>query len=209
MNSISNKYHRRSIRLKGYDYSQEGFYYITICCQDKICRFGNVKNDKMILNDVGNIANNCWREIPNHFPNVILHEYIIMPNHIHGIIQLTTNDSLVVANNYSPENHDSLVRANNYSPLQCITTKNIITETNMGAKNVSPLHCKSPSQTIGSIIRGYKIGVTKWVRQNTDIYNLWQRNYHEHIIRNTKSYQSIVEYIVNNPVKWQEDEHYM
>jgi REP element-mobilizing transposase RayT len=96
-----NIHHRRSIRLKGYDYSQEGLYFITICCHDRICRFRKIESDEMILNDLGKIAQQCWLEIPQHFPHTILHEYVLMPNHIHGIIELTDT---VGAKNFSP-NH--------------------------------------------------------------------------------------------------------
>ena len=81
-------HHRRSIRLKGYDYSQAGLYFITICCYNRECLFGDVVNGEMVLNDAGKFADECWNYIPDHFPNAILHEYIIMPNHIHGIIEL-------------------------------------------------------------------------------------------------------------------------
>ena len=90
-------HHRKSIRLKGYDYSQKGLYFITICCHEKKHLFGKIINAKMILNDAGIYAKKCWLEIPSHFTNVILHEYVIMPNHIHGIIEL------VGANQYSPD----------------------------------------------------------------------------------------------------------
>ena len=79
-------HHRKSIRLKGHDYSQKGLYFITICCHEKKHLFGKIINEKMILNDAGIYAKKCWLEIPSHFTNVILHEYVIMPNHIHGII---------------------------------------------------------------------------------------------------------------------------
>ncbi len=166
---------RRSIRLKGYDYSQAGLYFITICCQNRTCMFGNIENGKMILNDAGKMALKCWNEIPEHFKHAQLHEYVIMPNHIHGIIELS--DIIPVG-------------AKNFSPLQ------------MPQQSPQPIIPSSPSKTIGSIVRGFKIGVTTWMRQNTDIYNVWQRNYYEHIIRNEKSYVRIAEYIINNPAKW-------
>src|SRR5690554_1371965 len=84
----SDRHHRKSIRLAGYDYSQAGLYFITICCQDKICRFGHVKNGTMVLNEYGQIAYNEWMKTPEIRPNVKLHEFVVMPNHIHGIIQL-------------------------------------------------------------------------------------------------------------------------
>ncbi len=142
--------HRRSIRLKGYDYSQAGLYFITICCHNKACLFGKIvgaKNNespKMVLNDAGKIANQCWVEISKHFPNSVLHEHIVMPNHVHGIIELISEP--VGAENFPPNKNmaNDFHRANDYLPL------------------------RSPSKTIGSIVRGFKIGVTKWFRNNTN-----------------------------------------
>lgn len=90
------EHHRHSIRLRGYDYSCSGLYFITICCQDRASIFGNVVSSSMILNDNGQIARQCWLEIPKHFPDVSLHEYIVMPNHIHGVVEI------VGANKHSP-----------------------------------------------------------------------------------------------------------
>jgi REP element-mobilizing transposase RayT len=226
----SNIHHRRSIRLKGYDYSQAGLYFITICCQDRACLFGeivgaenfppnkNMVNDvnganhyspnnespKMILNDAGKITNECWMEIPKHFPNAVLHEHIVMPNHVHGIIELISEP--VGAENFPPNKNGmndfppNKNRVNDYSP-----NKNGMNDVN-GAENFPPL--RVTSKTIGSIVRGFKIGVTKWFRNNADYKTIWQRNYHEHIIRNEKSYKTISEYIINNPAKWQYDKFY-
>jgi len=216
-------HNRRSIRFKGYDYTQAGLYFITICCQNRACLFGEIENGKMMLNDAGAIANDCWLNIPNHFPNAILHEYVIMPNHVHGIIEL------VGANHHSPEtNHHSpeTVGANNHSPVSKLHSpvsklhapknkknnnsvigdnraKNVSVIGDNRAKNVSPL--RSPSKTVGSVVRGFKIGVTKWMRQNTDTFYIWQRNYWEHIIRDDKSHENISQYIINNPTKWNND----
>ena len=204
------KHHRRSIRLQGYDYSQEGLYFITICCQDRAHLFGEIVDGKMILNDAGLQAKKSWQDIPNHFPNAILHEYIIMPNHIHGIIEF------VGANQYSPNNNSP----NNGSPNQTFSDNGNDVENNDKAKdlefvnrtkNFSPLPnatWRSPSKTIGSVIRGFKIGVTKWMRNNTTVVNVWQRNYYDHIIRNEQDYERISEYIKNNPILWKEDRFY-
>lgn len=199
------KHHRRSIRLQGYDYSQEGLYFITLCCHDRAHLFGEIVDGKMILNDAGLQAQKCWQDIPNHFPNAVLHEYIIMPNHIHGIIEF------VGANQYSP---------NNGSPNQTFSDNGNDVENNdkaknlelvNGTKNFSPLPnetWRSPSKTIGSVIRGFKIGVTKWMRNNTTVVNVWQRNYYDHIIRNEQDYERISKYIKNNPMLWKEDRFY-
>jgi putative transposase len=283
---------RHSIRLKGYDYSQAGLYFITLCCQDRLPLFGQIVRGnnapaQMILNNAGHIADKCWLEIPMHYPNVILHEYVIMPNHIHGIIEI------VGANNYSPandtnnhspaydannhlpvndtNNHSPITITNNHSPANDANIDSPITITNnhspvndtnnhspandannhspeivanhspetivndstvmnndnyapenvanndIRAKDISPLPpppTSSPSppngtsKTIGAMVRGFKIGVTKWMRQNTTVHDVWQRNYYEHIIRNEQSYVRIAKYIINNPVNWQEDKFY-
>ena len=161
------KYHRRSIRLKGHNYSLLGEYFVTICAKNRRCLFGNIVNDKMVLNDVGMAAERCLRQIPKHYPDAIMDEYIIMPNPVHIIIMINNN-----------------IGANNYSPLQ---------------KEKRP---HGTSRTIGAIIRGYKIGVTKWMRKNMHIHDVWQRNYYEHIIRNESELIKIQEYIVNNPKQW-------
>jgi REP element-mobilizing transposase RayT len=175
------KHHRRSIRLKGYDYSQPGWYFVTICTQNRAMLFGDVVNGKMVLNDAGRMVAQCWCDIPDHYPHVRLDKYIIMPNHVHGIIEITGD-----------EIDDTNVGAKNFSPQQ----------------NIQSPHFRSPSKTIGSIIRGFKIGVTKWFRQHTKIHTVWQRNYYEHIIRNENDLNRIRKYIIENPLKWQDDNHY-
>ena len=189
---------RRSIRLNGYDYSQAGLYFITICCEDRICRFGEIENNEMILNNGGKIADECWIEIPKHFPNVVLHEHIVMPNHVHGIIELTNATDVGVENFQPlPNNTNNTVGAENFLPLQ----RNDEIKRNEFQKMIP--------RSVGSIVKGFKIGVTKWFCANTDIETIWQRNYHEHIIRNEQSYQTISEYIINNPLKWNDDKFYI
>jgi len=182
------KHHRRSIRLQGYDYSQPGIYFITLCTQNHECLFGEILNGEMRLNEFGKMTQQCWLEIPHHFPHVKLDEFVIMPDHIHGIIIL--ND-IVGAKNFSPQ------PSNNFSPQPIPTPQ----------QNITPF--RSPSKTIGSIIRGFKIGVTRGFRQNTDIYVVWQRNYYEHIIRNKVELNRMRQYIIDNPKKWKTDENYI
>ncbi len=83
-----NRHHRHSMRLQGFDYTQEGAYFVTACLQDRACLFGDISDGKMILNDAGLMAEKCWNEIPAHFPHIELDEFVVMPNHIHGIIVL-------------------------------------------------------------------------------------------------------------------------
>ena len=110
-------HHRRSIRLKGYDYSQEGSYFITICCQDMKCRFGKIENDEIILNEYGMIAYNEWVKLPERFPNFELDVFQIMPNHMHGIIVLNVGAGLAPAplapalnDDNKPNDDDKMIR---------------------------------------------------------------------------------------------------
>ncbi|MBN2485939.1 MAG: transposase [Bacteroidales bacterium] len=174
------KHHRRSIRLKGYDYSQAGLYFITICTHNRACLFGKIENSKMILNECGQIANNEWEKTPEIRNNVELGDFIIMPNHIHIIIRLLGRGEL-----HSPNNPNKL-----HSPNK---------------QGVCDTPLRSPSQTIGAIVRGYKSSITKQLGLLGFNGKLWQRNYHEHIIRNEQSYMKISEYIINNPANWDND----
>jgi REP element-mobilizing transposase RayT len=171
------KPNRRSIRLPGYDYASAGWYFVTLICHKRKPLFGEVLEGEMLLNEAGKIAEKCWLEIPEHFPDVILHEYVVMPNHIHGIIELTAL---------------SEVRAENFLPLQ-------YTKHEFG---------KMIPRSVSSIVKGFKIGVTKTMRKISPEVQVWHRNYHEHIIRNEESFRKISDYIRNNPAQWQEDEYF-
>ena len=201
-NHNPNIHHRKSIHLRGYDYSKAGLYFITICTLDRKCLFGKIVHigdenfqslprQEMILDDAGRITNECWLQIPKHFPDVFLHEHIVMPNQIHGIVEL----------------RKSPVGVQNFEPLQSINNS-VITA---GVENFQPHRNefqKIIPHSIGSIVRGFKIGVTKWIRNNTVIENIWQRNYYEHIIRNENSYEQIADYIMNNPNNWENDDFF-
>src|SRR5690606_36073079 len=108
-----NMNNRRSIRLQGYDYSQPGLYYLTLSTRDRLCIFGEFRNNEMVLNDIRHHAEKSWLQIPTHYPNTVLLEYIIMANNLHVIVEI------VGANHYLPdENRTSNVRAKDVSPLQ-------------------------------------------------------------------------------------------
>ena len=183
-------YHRRSIRLTGYDYTQNGNYFLTICTRNRECLFGEVHDGRMYLSNYGRIVNECWQKIPDHFPQIVLHEYVIMPNHVHGIIEMQNNTDTNIVNESivgaAVGANTADVGANDYSPLPLPT--------------FSKIQPHGTSRTVGSVVRGFKIGVTKQMG-----FSPWQRNYYEHIIRNNESYKHIVKYIVQNPLKWEED----
>lgn len=185
-------HHRRSIRLKGYDYSQAGAYFITVCCQDKELRFGKIENDKMVLNEFGTIAYNEWNQLPERFSNFELDDFQIMPNHMHGIMVLNVGATLAVA-------HDNETDDNNRAAESPAPTIGDI----VGAyKSLVANEC-------------LKIFKSKWAGMNGAGMNpaptmgkLWQRNYYEHIIKNAQSYQTISNYIITNPSKWKDDKFF-
>ena len=168
-------HHRRSIRLKGYDYSQAGLYFVTICVQNREYLFGEIVDEKMILNDIGKIIDNEWRNLKNKYPHIELHEYIAMPNHFHAIVEIITTP--VGAGSARPD---------------------METDAILGQANPAP----TATTTLGNIIGYFKYQTTKLV----DLpHKLWQRNYHEHIIRDSNAHARIAEYIENNPTGWKTD----
>lgn len=196
-------HHRRSIRLKGYDYSQAAAYFITICCAGRECIFGEIRDGEMILNNAGEIAIEEWMKTPELRLNVELDAFVVMPNHIHGIIVINDIGRVV---SHTPINDDT-------PPIPTVVNethkKGEFNSFPKKGEFNSPL--RSPSQTVGSIVRGYKSSVTKKMTELNRFNDLivWQRNYYEHIIRNEQSYQTISDYIVNNPLKWTEDKFFV
>jgi REP element-mobilizing transposase RayT len=193
-------HHRRSIRLEDYDYSQAGLYFITICCQDMVCRFGKIENGEMVLNDFGKIAYDEWVKLQERFPNMILDAFQVMPNHIHYIIALGNGTDTMVGATLAVALN---VRAG-ASPAPTNTQND-----GAGAKRAGA----SPAPTVGAIVGAYKSLVVNkcleiYKMQNEYMGKFWQRNYWEHIIRNEKSYQYIANYIVNNPANWDKDQFY-
>ena len=183
-----NKHNRKSIRLKGYDYSQAGLYFITICCQNKVHLFGNVINKQMILNDAGKMIEKWFNELQNKFPDIKCHEMVVMPNHIHFIIE-----------NIGSVGADLCVCPNDSNFPK---TEKRVSEI-LGEHAGSPLHRVLQwfkTMSTNEYIRGVKNN--NWIPFDG---KLWQRNYWEHIIRNDQSYQKISDYIINNPSKWNDD----
>lgn len=184
------KHYRRSIRLKGYDYSSEGAYYVTIVVQGRECLFGEITDGEMVLNAYGEIVQKWWNEIPIHFPNVDLGVFVIMPNHVHGIIFITTERrGEVISPRDNPNNNTQAAN---------------IDETNNLGGETPPL--RRPK--LGQIVAYFKYQSTKEMnRIETDkaITKFWQRNYYEHIIRDEKDLQNKTVYIEANPSLWDED----
>jgi len=166
---------RKSTRLPGYDYSQPGYYFVTICVHLKYRQqlvFGAVRNGIMQLNEYGKIGDQYWREIPEHYENIFIDEYVIMPDHIHGIVIIQQNANIVGAEQCS-------------APTMLLTTRQ-----NYGK--------------LSKIVKSFKNAVTNKIR-NTGFPDFpWQRSFHDRIIRNNGELNRIRQYIQNNPARWEE-----
>jgi len=179
-----NRHHRRSIRLKGYDYSQAGAYFITLCTQDRACLFGKVVNGEMRLNDAGRMVLAEWNRLPERFPHLVLDAFVVMPNHVHGILVIT-------------------------DPAP---TAGATLGATVGATVGATLVVAPTAPTVGNIIGAFKSRVTvEYIRGvKTSGWppfrgRLWQRNYYEHIIRNERALNAIRQYIMENPRRWHMD----
>ena len=189
-------HNRKSIRLKGYDYTQLGYYYVTICVQNRECLLGSVKDSLVELNKFGKIVDQKWNNIPKHFSNTTLDEYIIMPNHIHGIIGI-----------FEGAKHFS--KTNNFHLSSEVKVENQICVKNR-YKNVSPLPHPNGTKpgSLSSIIQNFSSITTRKINQirETNGMKLWQRNYFDRIIRNGDELIRIRKYIRENPLRWEIDE---
>ena len=181
-------HHRRSIRLKEYDYSKAGLYFITICTHNCLCLFGNIKKENMKSNDAGIMIKRKWQELIYRFNKIKLHAFIVMPNHFHGIVAFVG----------AP-----LVGAHNTGHPRTTGQPRITGQPQGIAPTVGDVIGVFKSLTTNNYIQNVK--QNNWQRFNK---KLWQRNYYEHIIRDEKSYHQISEYIQTNPLKWQDDKYY-
>ena len=185
-NKFKNKYRIPSARLQTWDYANNGAYFITICTQNREHFFGNIKNGIMQLSEIGKLAAQFWYEIPNHFPMVELGNFVVMPNHVHGILIIDkTNDEPFV------------------ETRQCLVS-NIETNSIIGSSRFQ----NQGKNTISSIVGSYKSIVTKMSRQINPNFG-WQSRFHDHIIRNSESFENIQHYIEQNPLNWKEDGFYL
>ncbi len=185
MNNDLDAHHRRSIRLKSFDYTTVGAYYVTICTCRRECLFGDVIDGQMVLSGMGQIAQRCWEAVPEHFLQAALDNFIVMPNHMHGIILLT-----------EPRTPQDDVGAQHAVPLPTVPRQRHFGEA-------------IPS-SISTLVRSYKSAVTKHINELRANHNaaIWQRNYYEHIIRDERDLTRVREYISHNAMKWEEDENH-
>lgn len=201
---FQNKYWIDSIRLRGYDYLNEGAYFITICTHHKEHYFGECNHGEMQLNTAGLIAEQCWAEIPNHFPNTSIGEFVVMPNHVHGI--LVIDEKMIVER--APLS--SSVATHNYASLHATinpTMPPIGESVNENPKNEYYQNLSAPAKSVSTIMRAYKSAVTVKSKPMNSEFG-WQSRFYDHIIRSQQAYDRIAIYIDHNPLNWKEDRFY-
>ena len=184
------RHHRRSIRLKGYDYAQAGAYFVTICAAERARVFGEIQDGEVRLSEIREAVAACWDAIPAHFPDVDLDGFVVMPNHVHGIVVLTApTEPTEVTPTRADSTRANPTRATHASPLQGGTPRG------PGARSV------------GAIVGSFKAAVSRQVNAQGGALGavLWQRGYYEHVIRNERELDRIRAYIEANPARWAED----
>jgi REP element-mobilizing transposase RayT len=187
-------HHRHSIRLRGYDYSQAGVYFITLCIEGRTSLLGHILDGQMHLNDVGKMIEKTWNEIPQFYMGFDVDVFQIMPNHFHSIIKIVGGNNCLCRDRRPNE------QSRNRQPQ------------NRQLRDGQP---RGVAPTVGDIVGRFKTMTTKrysdrvkegrWRPFNG---KLWQRNYYEHIIRNDSDYHRICQYITNNAANWNTDKLY-
>ncbi|MFA6458719.1 MAG: transposase [Patescibacteria group bacterium] len=182
---MENKIRERKLapRLKDFDYSTDGAYFITTCTQNRENFFGEIENEKIVLNNCGKIVQKCWNDLPNHYSNCRLDEFVIMPNHFHGIIWI---DNL-----FEPV-------GTGFKPVPT---------------NPEPVPTHATLHGLSEIIRGFKTFSSrqiniKFVEQSTPLVFRWQRSFYDHIIRDEDELNRIRDYIRLNPAHWMKDKNF-
>ncbi|KAA9346113.1 transposase [Adhaeribacter soli] len=232
-------HHRRSIRLPGYDYAQNGLYFLTLCVQDQKHLFGHIAIScpaspivqTMILNEASKMIETEWLKIPERFPQTILHEYIVMPNHFHAILEITNQRHPVGAPLVGAQlSEDAQLPVGTQIPAgtqlpNIKTTVEVQTAKKGQPQGIAPTGllptesirenspaANSSAKTIGDIVGAFKsITTNAYIKGVKNLEwppfsnRLWQRDYWEHIIRNEKAYDNISNYIATNPINWDSD----
>ena len=200
MEKFGDRYQIKLIRLKNWDYSRQGYYYVTICAHGRKSLFGEIVNGEIILNNFGKIAWDEWRRTKKIRHNIDIDNFVIMPNHIHGIIIINNGDNdchnIDDGNNYNANK--------GRDTLQCVST----TQNDNLIKNTQTEQFgRSTKNSIPTIVKLFKATTTKQINilRKTPSAPVWQRNYYEHIIRDEKELNRIREYVETNVKQWEED----
>jgi len=190
---------RKLNRLPGYDYSQDGFYFMTICVDNYEHHFGHIKNGVMCLNQYGSFVWHQWQWLKKQYPYIKLHSFITMPNHVHGIIEINKktcrdNPGIVPAAQIVHLANKENPRVNDKDNPRVVPTERSKNNIYMRRHNL-----------LSKTVNAFKTTTSKYIHQNGCQRFKWQRSFYDHIIKNEKTFNSIQNYIINNPVKWNRD----
>jgi len=186
MDKFQNKYRIPSTRAPWWDYGTNARYFITICTKNREHFFGGIENEKMFLSEIGQMEYDYWMEIPVHFSFIILDEFTVMPNHIHGIVIINKNDD-------------------NVETRQCLVSTNINTNTESEKPSPGQKRFRNPGKgTVSTVMGSYKSIVTRHAHLIMQEFG-WQSRFHDHIIRDNNEFYRIKNYIANNPKNWKKD----
>lgn len=200
----SEQFHRRTLRLKDFDYSQAGAYFVTICTKNHQCLFGEIQQREMQLNAIGRVVSAQWQQLTYRFPDLELGEWVVMPNHIHGILIITGRGEACNGRGEASlkiKNVDAALFLPDASSLQ---SESVIAD-------ASPLRPTGTTPgSVGAIIQNFKSVVSRKLSTQNEKRkgSVWQRNYYEHVIRNEGEFNAISDYIITNPQNWEKDTEY-
>lgn len=203
---FQNKYRILSARHPNWDYGTNGAYFITICTKNRQYCFGECEKSKMKLSTLGAIAQGFWYEIPKHFPFVELGEFVVMPNHIHGVLILNKNGF--------DENIESIDIIEPIDPVETghcpVSTNDVSTNKPNSEKTIGQKRFRNQGKnTVSSIIGSYKSICTKHIHAAFPTLNFeWQTRFWDNIIRNDEAFNTISQYIINNPLNWEDDKFF-
>ncbi len=190
------RHHRRSIRLRGYDYTQAGAYAVTICTQGRVCVFSTIVDGEVDLTTIGCIVDETWETLPVRFPQVELDAFVVMPNHVHMIIVIA--DEPPVQETFPDSVGVGLALPKNEPPRT-------ISQPSGTSREGTP----RSALTVGDIVGAFKsISARKCNRVLDRTGRFWQRNYYEHIIRDAADYENHRQYILTNPAQWTDDKNH-
>ena len=226
------RHHRRSIRLKDYDYALAGAYTVTVCAQNRACLFGEIVDGAMRLGQAGAMVQTTWEEIPTYYPGVQVDAFVVMPNHVHGIVVLSPPDDPTAAASVSPTDgaiaalssvgagpracpdrpanaqigFDAATPPADHEPLRTPRSAN------EGGQARGPAPTVPAPMSLSEVVHRFKSLTTARYRHGVAAHDwppfagrLWQRNFYEHIIRNEATLERHRQYIADNPARWYDD----
>ena len=230
---------RKANRLKGYDYSQNNLYFVTSCVKDMICCFGIIvvetgrdlyekKDDgkqmndrtghdlslqeaRMILNEYGTIVEQQWYWLAEQYPYIQLHEFIVMPNHMHGIIEINGNELMGTIIDISNNRGNIVGTGRDLSCDHNDATNQTDSDLyeNIDSAKKTGLELSLPKiKSLSELMGAYKMTVSKKIHLAGYPEFTWQRSFYDHIIRDEKSYENISQYVINNPNSWDQDKFF-